>query len=231
MGAPGWLYISWFNHALRCFSATYCFCLFCCIEHVEQFDIGPEEYQELEVELVDSPAQLKVLQGKHQVYTFAIGTCKLSKTGHDRHCWCMENMTILCTKINTQHTHTYLIPHLHCIVFKLLPDGVWLWVGSWGKLENNAYLIYWMYTENQLLLMRLLHILFSLWCPLVLWTAASCGPCSGWDTAWEQRGSGERGSAGKRYTQLNSEVIDRKSYLQMLCIASCTSMTFFLFSR
>ena len=46
---------------IECSSVTYRFCLFRCIEHIEQFDIGPKEYQELEVELVNGPAQLKGL--------------------------------------------------------------------------------------------------------------------------------------------------------------------------
>jgi len=41
--------------------------------------------------------------------------------------------------------------------------------------------------------MSWLHILLFLWCPLALWTAASCGPCTGWDTAGEQERRGERG--------------------------------------
>ena len=45
--------------------------------------------------------------------------------------------------------------------------------------------------------MSWLHILLSLWCPLALWTAASCGPCTDWDTAGEHRGRGERGIVWK----------------------------------
>ena len=55
-------------------SITYCFCLFSCIEHVEQFDIGPKEYQELEVKPVHSPAQLKSLKEKAQSLNFGMQT-------------------------------------------------------------------------------------------------------------------------------------------------------------
>ena len=45
-------------------NVTYSFCLFSCVEHVKQFDIGPKEYQELEVKPVHSPAQLESLKEK-----------------------------------------------------------------------------------------------------------------------------------------------------------------------
>ncbi len=59
-------------------SATYSFCLFGCVEHVKQFDIGPKEYQELEVKLVHSPAQLKILKEKALSLNFGNkSTCKV----------------------------------------------------------------------------------------------------------------------------------------------------------
>ena len=51
-------------------SVTYSFCLFSCVEHVKHFDIGPKEYQELEVKLVHSPAQLKSLKEKALILKF-----------------------------------------------------------------------------------------------------------------------------------------------------------------
>ena len=61
-------------------SITYSFCLFSCVEHVEQFDIGPKEYQELEVKPVHSPAQLESLKEKALSLNFGNkSTCKLHR--------------------------------------------------------------------------------------------------------------------------------------------------------
>ena len=61
-------------------SVTYSFCQFGCVEHVEQFDIGPKEYQELEVKPVHSPAQLKSLKEKALSLKFGNkSTCKVRR--------------------------------------------------------------------------------------------------------------------------------------------------------
>ena len=61
-------------------SITYSFCQFGCVEHVKQFDIGPKEYQELEVKSVHSPAQLKSLKEKALSLNFGNkSTCKLHR--------------------------------------------------------------------------------------------------------------------------------------------------------
>ena len=62
---------------IECNSVTYCFCLFSCVEHIEQFDIGPKECQELEVKPVHSPAQLESLKEKALSLNFGNrSTCK-----------------------------------------------------------------------------------------------------------------------------------------------------------
>ena len=74
-------------------SITYCFCLFSCIEHVEQFDIGPKDYQELEVKPVHSPAQLESLKEKALSLNFGNrSTCKLQRdnpTDGIQYRWCL----------------------------------------------------------------------------------------------------------------------------------------------
>ena len=116
----------------ECNSVTYTFCLFSCIEHVEQFDIGPKEYQELEVKPVHSPAQLKSLKEKAQSLNFGnTSTCKLQRDNPRVH-------TILVVSYVVHGGYTHIVQEESrcciymctrtsspiCSLFKLLPEGV-----------------------------------------------------------------------------------------------------------
>ena len=113
-------------------SITYSFCLFSCIEHVEQFDIGPKEYQELEVKPVHSPAQLESLKEKALSLNFGNkSTCTLHRDNPTVH-------TILLVSYVVHGGYTHIVQEESrcciymctrtsspiCSLFKLLPEGV-----------------------------------------------------------------------------------------------------------
>ena len=111
-------------------SVTYCFCLFSCIEDVEQFDIGPKEYQELEVKPVHSPVESL----KEKALSLNFGnksTCKLHRdnprvhttllVSYVVHGGCSHNVqeeSRCCIYMRTR------ISSPICNLFKLLPEDV-----------------------------------------------------------------------------------------------------------
>ena len=117
---------------IECNSVTYTFCLFSCVEHVEQFDIGPKEYQELEVKPVHSPAQLESLKEKALSLHFGNrSTCKIHRDNPRVHTillvsyvvyggytHCVQEESRCCLYMCT-HTSSPI-----CSLFKLLPEGV-----------------------------------------------------------------------------------------------------------
>ena len=107
-------------------SITYSFCLFSCI------DIGPKEYQELEVKPVHSPAQLESL--KEKAISLKFGNNSTHKLHRDN----TRVLTILLVSyvVHGGYTHTvqeesrcciYMCTRTSspiCSLFKLLPEGV-----------------------------------------------------------------------------------------------------------